>query len=165
MKKWKIVCIVLAVVVFLVLIVPAGWILGDIYLDTLHHIAKPESIYEERWDLDFPESIEEIYALDGERGFTGDGTQYSVFTVEPADDAFFADFSDAPADEAFLSNFTSGLDQLQVPQEQRPDLERAYVWKFLGDSPSPVMDGRYFDNLYLLWDADASTLYLLEVLI
>lgn len=162
MKKWKIVCIVLAILVFLFLVVPVGWLLGDIFFDSLHHKAVPESIYEERWDLDFPDPIQETYELRGERGFTGDGTRYAVFTVENENDGFFADFSDAPADETFLSDFTNGLNELQVPEEQRPNLEKAYQWKFFGMNQNPF-DSRYFDNLYLIWDSNVNTLYLLEV--
>lgn len=163
MKKWKIVCIVLAILVFLFFVLPVGWLLGEYFFDSLHHKAIPESIYEERWNLDFPEPIQETYELLGERGFTGDGTQYSVFTVGNENDAFFADFSDAPADEAFLSGFTNGLNELQVPEEQRPNLEKAYQWKYFGKNQNPFLTDRYFDNLYLIWDSNANTLYLLEV--
>ena len=136
--------------------------------------SKPAGFYADAWNIKFPESAKETYSLS-----TGgrDSWSYSVYTVEPDDDAAFADYSEDPIDEHTLEKMTEILDRVQVPKEQRPNLEQTYQWAHIGENevpvslvsetvtnlPSEAFDSvePYFDNLYVLYDAQTNTVYTL----
>lgn len=161
-KKVKIVLIVVAVALAVAVLVPVVGIGVGIVKDRIRY-SKPANLYADTWNIVFPESAKESYSLS-----TGgrDSWSYSVYTVASGDDAAFADYSAEPMKEIMVENMREILDRVQVPQEQRPDLTKAYKWMHIGKNevPSSIAEKvgekyRYMDNLYVLYDAQTDTVY------
>lgn len=149
-KKTKITLIIGAAVLCVLLAVPAVFFYAGV-IQGPHSMVE---IYEERWNIDLPDGIQEIYAAKSEKGFTGDGTDYTVYTVENREDAFFSDFSENP-DEAFIEDFgeVAARNLKDVPQAQYPDWSKPYQWKRMTQQ---------LDEIFFVWTPDSGTLYILE---
>ncbi len=169
-KKYILTAVIVLAAVALIPIIGLGIDLAK----TAVRDSKPVRFYADAWNIQFPESAKETYSLS-----TGgrDAWSYSVYTVDPDDDAAFAEYSKDPIDEHTLAKMTKILDRVQVPKEQRPNLEQTYQWAHIGENkvpvslisetvtnlPSEAFDSveSYFDNLYVLYDAQTNTVYTL----
>ena len=158
-KRTKWILMIVAAVLALVVLVPAVGLGVELAASQIRS-SKPVNYYADAWGIAFPESAKETYSLQTEGR---DRWEYSVYTVDPGDDAAFAEYVDAPIDATALENLTAILDDVQVPQSERPDLEQAYIWQHFGKNESLLGDlpnvDKYTDNLYVLYNAKTHTVY------
>ncbi|MGN0520931.1 MAG: hypothetical protein ACI4LB_09370 [Candidatus Fimenecus sp.] len=157
-KKTKIIIGIVAAVVAVVVLIP-GVVFGVEALKTVIRDSAPANYYMDAWGIAFPESAKETYSCktDG-RDWCG----YNIYTIEPEDDAAFADYATDPIEPKELEKMTAILDRVQVPEEQRPNLEQVNQWKHFGENESLVsVEDIYMDNLYVLYDRQSYTVYTL----
>lgn len=163
-KKVKYSLITIAAVLAVAVLIPVVGIGVEIVKDQMRY-SKPANFYADAWNIAFPESAKETYSLS-----TGgrDSWSYRVYTVDPEDDAAFSDYASEPPKEMIVENMREILDRVQVPQEQRPDWTKSYQWMHIGKNevPSPIAEKldekyKYMDDLYVLYDAQADTVYTL----
>ncbi|MGN0571667.1 MAG: hypothetical protein ACI4K9_05765 [Candidatus Fimenecus sp.] len=159
-KKTKIILGIVAAVVAIVLFLPPVGFGIDLLKSAIRD-SKPANYYADAWNLAFPESAKKTYT----RSTGGrDWWRYSIYTIDPGDDAAFADCLDAPFDEETLGRITKHLDEVQVPQDQRPDLERTYRWKRVTENGRLIAEDPhdlYGDSMYVLYDKQNNTVYTL----
>lgn len=161
-KKVKYSLIAVAAVLAVAVLIPVVGLGVEIIKDQIRY-SKPADFYADAWNIAFPESAKKTYS----RSTGGrDSWSYSVYTIDTGDDAAFADYSAESMKEIMVENMREILDRVQVPQEQRPDLTKAYKWMHIGKNevPSSIAEKvgekyRYMDNLYVLYDAQTDTVY------
>ena len=108
------------------------------------------------WDLSLPESSEAVYETDSGPSFHGDGERYHVLQYAVGSGIETAiPWQAPPADAAAAEAMEALMDDLDVPERQRPDLDKC-LWYTAAD-PS---DSR--NHLYLLFDPSTLELYILE---
>ncbi len=108
------------------------------------------------WDLSLPESSEAVYETDSGPSFHGDGERYHVLQYAVGSGIESAlSWQAPPADAAAAEAMEALMDDLDVPERQRPDLDKC-LWYTAAD-PS---DSR--NHLYLLFDSSTLELYILE---
>lgn len=135
-KSTKIILAILAAALALAVLVPVVGIGFGIVKDQIRY-SKPANYYADAWNTTFPESAKETYYLStGGRDFWACGS----YTVDPGDDAAFADCLEAPLSEKALKNITALLDDVQAPQEDRPDLEKTYRWKCVSEDGDMIAE-------------------------
>lgn len=157
-KRTKRILGIVAAAVAIVLLIPALGI-GIDFLKSAIRDSKPANYYLDTWRIEFPKSAKETYSCktDG-RDWWG----YNIYTIEPEDDAAFADYATNPIEPKELKKMTAILDRVQVPEEQRPNLEQVDQWKHFGENESLVSaEDIYMDNLYVLYDRQSHTVYTL----
>ncbi len=105
------------------------------------------------WDLSLPESSEAVYETDSGPSFHGDGERYHVLQYAVGSGIESAlSWQAPPVDTATAEAL---MDDLDVPERQRPDLAEC-LW-YTAVDPS---DSR--NHLYLLFDPSTLELYILE---
>lgn len=108
------------------------------------------------WGLSLPESSGCVYEADSGPSFHGDGKRYHVLsypsgsTIETA-----VSWQDAPLEDAPAEEITQLMDNLSIPEEERPDLAQCR-WYTATASDDPR------NCLYLLLSASGTQLYILE---
>ena len=108
------------------------------------------------WGLSLPESSGCVYEADSGSSFHGDGERYHVLsypsgsTIETA-----VSWQDAPLEDAPAEEITQFMDNLSIPEEERPDLAQCR-WYTATDPDDPR------NCLYLLLSASGTQLYILE---
>lgn len=147
-KKTKIIIGIVAAVVL---------ILGSVFcievLKTAIRDSVPANYYREAWGIAFPESAKETYSRKTEgRDWCG----YYIYTVDSGDDAAFAEYETNPLTPETCERLTEILDYVQVPEAQRPDLQKPYPWTRVMQNPPTEYAN---DNLYVLYDEKTNTVY------
>lgn len=158
-KRTKQIWIAAAVILALVVLIPVVGLGVDLAISQIRS-SKPANYYADAWGIEFPESAKKTDSLQTEGR---DWWAYAVYSVDAGDDAAFAAYADTPIDADTLDRLTAILDRVQVPQADRPDLERAYLWQHFGENES-LLGGtsnadKYMDNLYVLYDRETHTVY------
>lgn len=161
-KKTKIILAVVAGVLAVAVLIPVV-VLGVGAVQYRIRYSKPANYYADSWNIAFPESAKEAYALN-----TGgrDWWEYSIYTIDSGDDAAFSGYSTGLPEALAIENMTEILEVVQVPQEQRPDLTKSYKWMHVGKNEVPLPMAeilgekyRYMDNLYVLYDEQTNTVH------
>ena len=101
--------------------------------------------------LPFKALCSEVYEKDSGASFHGDGIRYHVFSYKYEDyiDLMFAWGSNS----RYSDTVEEWLDEIEVPEEWRPDYERCFCWdKVQNDN----------DQLIIFWDNDKNQLYIVE---
>lgn len=161
-KKVKIILIAVASILTIAILIPVVGLGVEIVKDQIRY-SKPANLYADTWNIAFPESAKEVYTCKTEGR---DWWEYAVYTVDPGDNAAFADCSAEPMQEIMVENMQAILERVQVPQEQRPDLTKSYKWMHIGENevPNPVAEKigekyKYMDNLYVLYDEQTNMVH------
>lgn len=142
--------IVLAAV--LVLLIMTAWPV----LSALLHPGDYTSILALNWDLSLPSGSQSVYETDSGASFHGDGTRYHVLDYpESSTLETVLSWQDAPPAENLEAEMTQLLDNLSVPQEERPDMTRCRWY-----SATDPDDSR--NCLYLLLSPSGTRLYIME---
>lgn len=113
------------------------------------------------WGISLPYKAlcSEVYAKDSGASFHGDGIRYHVFSYKYEDyiDLMFAWSSNNNHKTLFHDSYSETaeewLDELNVPDEWRPDYEKCYYWYKAQEDNS---------QLIIFWDNDANQLYIAE---
>ena len=121
----KTITIFLVQIVFLLsifVIIPLGLYMAGKYYTT------DKTIYEQNWGIVLPDGLKEIYSETSPPSFHGDGVRFTVFSEKKTDEKFIATFHNKK-DEDIEKFVEEILDELNVNEEDRPDLDKAYRWK------------------------------------
>lgn len=108
------------------------------------------------WGLSLPESSGCVYEADSGSSFHGDGERYHVLSY-PSDSTIetAVSWQDAPLEDAPAAEITQLMDNLSIPEEERPDPAQCR-WYTATDPDDPR------NHLYLLLSASGTLLYILE---
>lgn len=108
------------------------------------------------WGVSLPSSSGCTYEADSGASFHGDGTRYHVLEY-PENNALETALSwqEAPVETSPAAEMTQLLEELSVPEAERPDMERCR-WYTTADPD----DAR--NRLYLLLSPDGTRLFILE---
>lgn len=151
MKKKKALIICCVVIAALAVISAGLYIAGNLYYSS-------SRIYEQTWDIDLPNNMQEKYEAKSDSNFLGDGVRYTIYHLSSNDD-FLKDFQ-TNKDTSFESSFADGLNNfdetLNVPANQQPNWEHKYIWKQVE---------KYENHLYMVYDQQTEELFILQVLI
>lgn len=163
-KKVKYSLIAVAAILAIIILIPVVGLGVGTVKDRIRY-AKPANFYADAWNIAFPESAKETYTC---RTEGRDWWSYSVYAIDPDDNAAFAEYATEPLQELTVENMNEILDGVQVPQEQRPDWTKSYQWMHIGENevPFPISEKlgekyKYMDNLYVLYDKQTNTVYTL----
>lgn len=108
------------------------------------------------WGLSLPESGGCVYEADSGSSFHGDGERYHVLSYPPGSTVETAlSWQDAPLGDAPAAEITRLMDDLSIPEEERPDPDQCR-WYTATDPDDPR------NCLYLLLSALGTRLYILE---
>lgn len=108
------------------------------------------------WGLSLPESSGCVYEADSGPSFHGDGERYHVLSYPPGSTVETAlSWQDAPPEDTLAAEMTHLMDDLSIPEEERPDLAQCR-WYTATDPDDPR------NHLYLLLSASGTRLYILE---
>ncbi|MGN0556157.1 MAG: hypothetical protein ACI4LI_09720 [Candidatus Fimenecus sp.] len=147
-KKTKIIIGIVAAVVLIL-----GSVFGIEALKTAIRDSVPANYYREAWGIAFPESAKETYSCktDGR-----DWWEYCIYTIDVGDDAAFAEYETNALAPETRERLTEILDHVQVPEAQRPNLQKSYPWiRVMQNPPTEYAN----DNLYVLYDEQTNTVY------
>ena len=109
---------------------------------------------EANWGISLPwqARMQEVYEKDSGPSFHGDGVRYHVFSYKYEDyiDLMFAwAFNNA---DSVGESADSWLDEIQVPEEKRPDYEQCYYWHRIKNN----------NDIIIFWDSEQNLLYVVE---
>ena len=112
------------------------------------------------WGISLPYKAlcTEVYAKDSGPSFQGDGIRYHVFEYKYEDyiDLMFA-WSQAEHETGYFASVSaaaeSWLDEIEVPQEQRPDYAACGSWHMEKDGG---------DTILFFWDSQRNRIYTVE---
>lgn len=111
-------------------------------------------VYQETFEVAFPEGTEEQFHVSTEQGPHGEYTAYAVYQLTEDYEEFFQDFEAGhrpDVESAFLEN----MDQLEIPDESKPDFSKAYCARHKGRNNG--------DHLYMVFHEDTKQLYTLLI--
>lgn len=120
------------------------------------------SVMNRNWELSLPEDgvFTEIYAKDSGASFHGDGTRYHAFSCsDPGQVEALLPW--LPEATTHATNYfpsiqeaaNAWLDELQVPQEERPDPAGCQIWYATKSDRS---------ELLVFWDSKIQRIYIVE---
>lgn len=112
------------------------------------------------WGISLPVKAlcEQVYEKDSGSSFHGDGIRYHVFSYEYEDyiDLMFAwagtEFTTL-RDGSYSEAAAAWLDEIEVPEDQRPDYENCAYWYKAQEDNS---------ELIIFWDNNLNRLYIVE---
>lgn len=112
------------------------------------------------WGISLPVKAlcEQVYEKDSGSSFHGDGIRYHVFSYEYEDyiDLMFAwvgtEFTTL-RDGSYSVAAAAWLDEIEVPEDQRPDYENCAYWYKAQEDNS---------ELLIFWDNNLNRLYIVE---
>ena len=108
------------------------------------------------WDLSLPASSGCVYEADSGSSFHGDGERYHVLEYPQGSSVETAlSWQDAPPEDSLAAEMAQLLDDLSVPEEERPDMDRCR-WYTATDPDDPR------NQLCLLLSPSGTRLYILE---
>lgn len=146
--KWKKWLLAAAVIVPVGLVIVSRW------------IPSYAAAIEANWGISLPwqAKLQEVYAKDTGPSFTGDGLRYHVFEYEHEDyiDLMFAwsaNKHETRNYETVSQAAEAWLDEIDVPEAERPDYERCYSW-------NRIKEGS--DEIIFFWDNERNQIYVLE---
>ncbi|MCI8781766.1 MAG: hypothetical protein HFH70_14080 [Lachnospiraceae bacterium] len=148
-KQWLI-------IIILILVLAA---LGVFYIVNKLYSAH-QSLYEENWNMKFPNDMKEVYTTHGEIGFQGDGVRYSVFRCDDGTDDFLKDFKMGKSKnfekefQAFIGANESAM-AIDVPDKYLPDWTENYMWK-------KMEQHEQLDSIYMVFNQKTNELFVLE---
>lgn len=117
------------------------------------------AILRANWGFDLPRrgACAEVYAADSGESFHGDGLRYHVYSCRDTHlESLYAWLPDEHATiyhDSFRAAAEDWLEQLGVPDEQRPAYADCYYWYQSQEDNS---------ELIVFWDKGRETLYVLE---
>lgn len=148
---------------WLVVILPI-FILVVFYIVNKLYFAN-QSLYEENWNIKFPNDMKVLYTTHGEIGFQGDGVRYSVFNCNAGTDNFLKDFKTGKSKEfeKEFQTFIIGTNEssdvsamaIDVPDKYLPDWTENYMWK-------KMEQHEQLDSLYMVFNQKTNRLFVLE---
>ena len=114
------------------------------------------AVVELNWNLSLPESSESVYEADSGPSFHGDGERYHVlqYAVDSGIETAIP-WQAPPADRTMAETMEALMDDLNIPQRLRPDLDQCRWYAAVDPSDSR-------NRLYLLFDSSTLELYILE---
>ncbi len=146
--KWKKWLFAAAVIVIVGFVIVSGW------------VPSYAAAIEANWGISLPwqAKMQEVYQKDTGPSFQGDGLRYHVFSYKHEDfiDLMFAWTSNEHETkyyETVSKAAEAWLDEIDVPEEERPDYKRCYSW-------NRIKEGS--DEIIFFWDNEQNRIYVLE---
>ena len=102
------------------------------------------------WEVALPGGYQQVYSVDDGPSFNGDGMRYHVLYYPAGVD--LEDLLDWTED-GDTGGAVEVLDELDVPASERPDLSQCLLWYARQEDRS---------RIWLLWDREAATVYIVE---
>lgn len=125
----------------------------------LLHDSSLVSMYNERWDISLPKTMQIQYSLSSDHGITGDGDRYSVFKMSDSDvfvESLHNDYGkDIQYDFMATVNEFKEIDNFQVDEAYYPSFSNYSCVKFEENN----------DKMLIIYVKDENMLYILEELI
>lgn len=118
------------------------------------------SVLDANWSFSLPKDAkcEEVYEKDAGLSFHGDGVRYHVFSYqneEPIEALF--EWSETESDTLFAGGYSNAaeawLDEIEVPQEERPEYESCVYWYASQADNSEII---------IFWDDVRERIYIVE---
>lgn len=94
------------------------------HLKKIYFISKKEA-YETTWNISLPDDLKEIYHVQTPVVFLPDGEKYTVFEVQK-EQMDLEGFYRGGIQKKFAEDM---LELLEVPEEEKPDFSKNYVWR------------------------------------
>lgn len=118
-------------------------------------------IMDMNWNISLPVEAwcTEIYEKDSGSSFHGDGTRYHVFSYrnESSIDLMFEWSANSEEETIFHSSVleaaTAWLDEIEVPETERPNYEECFVWYTSKEDHSEVV---------FFWNPEVDRIYVVE---
>ena len=116
-------------------------------------------VMEANWGFALPEEagIQEVFEADEGPSFHGDGIRYHVFSYEqeaPIQEMTKWQTEDPRVGSSYTAKAEKWLDEIQVPQEERPDYSACVFYEQRRQLET--------DEMLLCWNQEQGRLYVLE---
>lgn len=118
------------------------------------------SVIKANWKLTFPSDAKytEIYSKDSGPSFHGDGVRYHIFSykkAEPVREMFSWQQTEEKTrhHDSYSDAAEEWLDELEIPQKERPDYEKCFYWYKIKEDYSEII---------IFWNEDQKKLYVVE---
>lgn len=141
-KNWKIWLLAAAVIATVILVAVTGV------------VPSYSRALKANWGISLPwqARMQEVYKKDSGPSFLGDGVRYHVFSYKYEDfiDLMFAwAFNNV---DSLEESADSWLDEIQVPEEERPAYEQCYYWH----------KAERNNDIIIFWNPEQNLLYVVE---
>lgn len=142
----------------LAIIAVIGIVAGIGISSVFHVVTRYSSVIKTNWDISIPGNYKEIYESDSGSSFHGDGIRYHVFQYKNGEkiDSLLS-WSREDKATVFSENQREAaekwLDEIQVPQEERPDYDACVFW---------YQEKEGNCEMILFWDQEDLKLYVVE---
>lgn len=118
-------------------------------------INKPYTdIIDVNWHIKLPDSYKEIYSIESETSFHGDGERYHIFQYTKESDINQSVNWKNNKDEYIQIEIDKVLSSLNVPKENIPNFQNNYKYYTIGKDDN--------SKIYLIFTTESKKLYVVE---